>query len=115
MYVPLLDGSYVQIESVSMNTLKETLGVWSCPSGDSTKACESMPEKGQEWIDRVKDGKLNRRDVWFLVQNQFWPKVGYGLYCNTSTLKQLTLCMEKQYWQLIPLDGVIRSAPAGMR
>ena len=48
--VPLPDGSYVPIESVSVDTSKETLGVWSCPSGDSNKACEIMQEKGQEWI-----------------------------------------------------------------
>ena len=35
--------------------------------------------------------------------------------CNTSTLKQLTLCTKKQYWQLIPLSGVICSVPTGMR
>jgi hypothetical protein len=74
-----------------------------------------MKETGQEWIDRAKEGKLNRRDVWFLVQHQFWPKVGYGLCCNTSTLKQLSMCMKKQYWQLIPIGGVIRSAPAMTR
>ena len=79
MYVPLPDGSYVQIESVSMNTAKETLGIWLCPSGDSTKACGGMQEMGQEWIDRTKEGKLNRRDVWFLVEDQFWPKVSYRL------------------------------------
>ena len=113
MHVPLPDGSYVPIEPVSVDTSNETLGVWSCPSGDLTKACASMKEKGQEWIDRAKEGKINRRYMWFLVQHQFWPKVGYGLCCNTSTLKQLTLCMKQEYWQLIPLGGVIRSAPAG--
>ena len=115
MFVPLPDGSQVPIESVSVDTEKETLGVWSCPSGNSTKAITSMKEKGQEWLDRAKESKLSRRDVWFLVDTQFWPKVSYGLCCNTSSLQQLTLCLKKQYWQLLPLGGVIRSAPAGMR
>jgi hypothetical protein len=34
LHVPLLDGSYVPIEPVSVDTSKETLGVWSCPSGN---------------------------------------------------------------------------------
>ena len=49
-------GVYVPIEAVTVDKAKETLGVWSCPSGDSSKACEIMESKGQEWIDRAKGG-----------------------------------------------------------
>ena len=65
--VPLPDGSFVQIEHASVDTAKETLGVWSCPSGDATTALEEMKSKAQEWLDRAKEGKLGRRDIWFLV------------------------------------------------
>ena len=114
-HVPMPDGSYVPIEPVGVDTAKETLGVWSCPSGDSTKACSIMEEKGQEWIDRAKEGHLARRDIWFLVDHQFWPKVGYGLCCNMAPVSKLNLCLKKQYWELIPLGGVIRSAPKELR
>ena len=61
--VPMPDGVYVPIEAVTVDEAKETLGVWSCPSGDSSKACEIMESKGQEWINRAKEGHISRQDV----------------------------------------------------
>ena len=66
-------------------------------------------------MDQAKEGKLGRRDIWFLVQHQFWPKVSYGLCSNTASFSQLMLCLKKQYWQLIPLGGIIRTAKAPIR
>jgi len=77
------------IESVEIDNARETLGVWSRPSGDSSKACKIMESRGQEWIDRAKEGHISRRDVWFLVDPQFWSKVGYRLCRKTAPLKQL--------------------------
>ena len=54
--VPMPDSVCVPIEAVAVDEAKETLGVWSCPSGDSSKACEIMESKGQDRIDRAKGG-----------------------------------------------------------
>ena len=64
--VPMPDGSSVPIEHLSVDTIKETLGVFSCPPGKADAHIKSMQKKAQEWIDRAKEGKLRRRDVWFL-------------------------------------------------
>ena len=57
-----------------------------------------------------------RRDIWFLVDHQLWPHLSYGLCSNTSSsFDDLTSCLDKQYWQLIPLGGSVRSAKCEIR
>lgn len=70
-----------------------------------------MKEKAQEWIDRVKDGRLRKRDIWFLVEVQFWPRVGYGISYNTAFHAKLEQAVSKQYYHRIPIGGVVWSAP----
>ena len=74
-----------------------------------------MKEKAQEWIDWAKEGRLRRRDVWFLLDVQFWPRVGYGICCNMATHSKLESVLSKQHYQLIPMVGVVRTAPALVR
>ena len=81
--VPMLDGSQVQIEHAAVDTAKETLGVWTSPVRDSKAALETMQNKADKWISRAKEGTLSRRDVWFLLDRQLWPRVGYGLNRKT--------------------------------
>ena len=108
--VPMPNGTMVAIDHLSVNDAKETLGVWTCPSGSATKSLEVLRTKAQEWLDRAKEGKMMRRDIWFLLDHQLWPKLDYGLCNNTASFEDLGLCLKKQWWQLLPLGGVIRSA-----
>ena len=62
-------------------------------------------------MDKAKNGKLKRRLVWFLLEKQFWPKVRYGLCGNTASFAQLEDCLQRQYWQIMLLGGIIRSEP----
>ena len=62
------------------------LWVMTCPTGDSTAVIEQMQEKARSWIDCAKNAKLSRRNFWFLVDRQFWPKVSFGLCCNMAQL-----------------------------
>ena len=50
-----------------------------------------------------------------MLEKQFWSRVGYGISSNTSCFQILTDCLKRQYWQLIPLGGIIRTATAGTR
>jgi len=56
-----------------------------------------------------------QRDIWFLTKHQLWPKVSYGLCSNTASLVDLNVALQKQYFQLVPLGGIIRSAPVSLR
>jgi hypothetical protein len=115
MVVPMPDGTMEVIDHLPISKLKETLEVYSCPTGSAAGALAAMRKKAQEWVDKAKEGKLKRSDVWFLLDCQFWPWVGYGLCCNPSAHSVLEECLQKQYFELLPLDGVIRTAPRVIR
>jgi hypothetical protein len=74
-----------------------------------------MQEKAQNWINAVRSGHLHRQNVWFLLKVQFWPWVGYGLCSTTVTFSELEQALHRQYYQILPLGGVVRSAPVGSR
>ena len=77
--VPTVDGGGPPIEHLGVDVVKETLGVFVCPSGVADKQLEVIKFKAQEWASRAEDSKLRRRDVWFLVDHQLWPQLSYGL------------------------------------
>lgn len=115
LVVPLPDGSFEQIEHASVDTVKETLGVFTCVSGKSDDANVEMAKKAQEWIDNAKNGKVQRRNLWFLLDASFWPKVSYGLNCNLSSFEVLSECLQKQWYQILPMGGIKRSVKKGIR
>ena len=113
--VPLPDGSYAPIDHLSVDTARETLGVYTCPSGKSSSHIDAMKKKAQEWIDRGKEGYLRRRDVWFLLDHQLWPKLSYGLCSLSASWKELDDCLRTKWHKIVPMGGLIRTAPAMIR
>ena len=113
--VPMPDGSMTPIEHLSVDTAKETLGVYTCPSGKAKAQIKAMQQKAQDWIDRAKEGKMRRRDIWFLLDHQLWPKVSYGLCTISAPWKELDGCLKNKWWQIVPMGGLIRSAPRDIR
>ncbi len=84
----------------------KTLGSMTSPTGSSAAALGQMQQQGQEWVNRVKSGKLSWHNVWFMVDRQFWPRVRYSI-CSTSTSwEELDQCLRRIYWQLVPRGGV---------
>ncbi len=68
-----------------------------------------MQEKAQEWVNNVRNGHLHRRNVWFSLKVQFWPRIGYGLCSSTASFNELDRALHRQYYQILPLGGVIRT------
>jgi hypothetical protein len=83
--VPLADGSLEDIKHLPVSRAVKTLRSMTCPSGSNVAALQRMQTQGQEWVDRVKSGKLSRRNVWFMLDCQFWPRLGFGICNNTAS------------------------------
>ena len=58
---------------------------------------------------------MRRRDIWFLLDHQLWPKVSYGLCTLSAPWKELDGCLMNKWWQIVPMGGLIRSAPREIR
>lgn len=68
--VPMPDGTMRQVEHLSVDTTKETLGVFTCPSGDFGTHLLGTKKKGQECTVRAKESHIMIRDIWFLLDCQ---------------------------------------------
>jgi len=62
-------------------------------------------------VDAVRSGHLHQRNVWFLLGVQFWPWVGFSICNSRATYDESEHALQKQYFQILPLGGVIRTAP----
>ncbi len=113
--VPMADGSNATIDQLSVTNAIKTLGSMTCPSGCNKAALERMQQQGQEWVDRVISGKISRRNMWKMLDCQFWPRLGYAIGNNTATLLEFDKSLQKIYWQVVPQGGVHGSAPKHLR
>ena len=74
-----------------------------------------MREKAQKWIDKAIVGRLLRRNLWFLLDKQFWPGVAFGISSITASFEELDQCMMKTYYGLLSISGVRRSIKKELR
>ncbi len=108
--VPLPKGGSAAIAHRPVSHAEKALGALTSPDGSSAGAILQMQEKVQQWVDAARNGHLHCQNVWFLLGLQFWPWVDYSLCNSTATYDELEHALQKQYYQILPLGGVIRTA-----
>ncbi len=113
--VPLADGSFAHTENLGVEVPNKTLGTMTCPSGNNKGAIDYMRSKGMAWRDMVAGGTLSGRNIWFMLDKQFWPRVSYGLCAVSASYQELSKCLMKMYYGVHPLGGVCRTARRGIR
>ena len=106
--VPIADGTLTPIDHLPVTTPTKTLGQMTCPTGSSEGALQQMREKAQKWIDKAKGGNLHRRNLWFLLNKQFWQGVAFGISSITASFAELDQCMMKTYYGLLSISRVRR-------
>lgn len=104
--IPLHDGSVVEIKHLAVLEAHKTLGSMTCPTGSSDAAVVQIRDTAQKWLDKASNAKLSHHNFWFLMERQFWPQVGFGICNSTTMLSELKECLQKIYWQLVPLGGL---------
>jgi hypothetical protein len=105
----------VPIAHKQVDHAEKTLGAMTLPDGNSGASIQLMQEKAQNWINAMRSGHLHRRNVRFSLKVQFRPQVKYGLCSTTATFSKLEQALHWQYYQILPLGGVVRSTPVGSR
>ena len=115
LWVPQTDDTVASVEHFGVAHASKTLGSMTAPSGAFGPAQERIAAKAQAWVDTAKNAKLSRQNLWFLVDRQFWPKVGFGIGTIAAPFEALTTCLHRQYYQLLSLGGIRRSVPLPVR
>jgi hypothetical protein len=81
-----------------VTTPTKTLGQMTCPMEISKGAITQMKDKARKWIDKAKGGKLHRRNIWFLLDKQFWPGVAFGISSISASFNELDQCLMRTYF-----------------
>jgi hypothetical protein len=110
LVIPLSDGTVAPIGNCGVEESHKSLGLMTCPSGLHEAAITYMKERAQGWINQATLPNLRRHHLWFLLGRQFMPKVMYGIWTNSAPYAVLLECLMKQYYNMVPLGGVWRSA-----
>jgi hypothetical protein len=113
--IPLPREEEAPISHKSVNHAEKTLGAMTLPDGNSKASIHLMQEKAQKWINDVQNGHLHRCNIWLSLKMQFWPRVGYGLCSSTATFAALEKALHRQYYQILPLVGVVQTTPVMSR
>jgi hypothetical protein len=113
--VPMPDSTMALFKHRAVDNAQKTLGVVTCPSGNSMGSLQQMREKTQKWLDSQTAGHLHRRMMWFSVGCQLWPLVKYGLCCSMATLPELETDLLPFYGKMLPLSGVVCKANPGIQ
>ncbi len=87
--ISMPDRTMASITHQAVDNAQMTLGVVTCPSGNSTGSLLQIKDKAQKWLDSLSAGCLHRRMMWFNVDRQLWPSVKYGLCCIMAILPEL--------------------------
>ncbi len=111
----MVNGAMEPIQHLLVDEAVKTLGYMTCPTGCNKAAIQQMQKQGQEWVDKVKLGYLSRQDMWFMVDCQLWPRMGFGICNSLATWSELSECLRRVYFQLMPKGGIRGSAPVQIR
>jgi hypothetical protein len=114
-YVLLPNGTMSAITHQAVDNAQKTLGVVTCPLGNSNGSLCQMKEKAQKWLDSLTAGRLHCQMMWFSVDRQLWPLVWYGLCCSMATLLEFEMVLLSFYRKMLPLRGIISKANRGIR
>jgi hypothetical protein len=113
--VPLPGGGSAGIGHKPVSHAEKTLGAMTSPDGNCRTAIRMMQDKAQQWVNDVRNGKLHRRNVWFSLKFQLRPRIIYGLCSSTATFDELSNAMRRQYYQILPLNGIVRTTAIASR
>ncbi len=112
--VPLEDGTYAAIEHLSADTPTKTLGQMTCPMGGSEGAIAQMQQKAQGWLTKASASKLNKCNISFLLDKQFWPAVSFEISSVCAPFATLEDCLMKFYYNLLPICGYTETTGVGI-
>jgi hypothetical protein len=112
--VPLPGGSKAAISHKSVGHAKKTLGAMTSPDGNSSASICMMQDKAQQRINDVRNGHLHHQNIWFLVEVQL-PCIQYGSCSSTASFQELDRALHRQYYQILPLGGIVRTTPVESR
>jgi hypothetical protein len=84
-----LEALWELVAVAGIDTPIKMLGSITAQMGSNARAITQMKDKAEAWLAQAQAGKLHKQNIWFLMDKQFWPKVGYGIGTVAATFQEL--------------------------
>jgi hypothetical protein len=97
LMIPQKGGSRALVKLRDVNDPQETLGVFSCPSGDFGFHIERKMEKGKKWVVRLCRNKSPPADGWMGLRYALLPSMTYGFAAICPDLDMLEAEFQSLY------------------
>ena len=85
------------------------LGFYHSLGASKSNHVKEMIKKGIDWVNRVKTGKLPRRDAWMSFFAQLLPGMNWGVVAVVLTPQALRRYYQDLYYKILPVLGVNRN------
>jgi hypothetical protein len=96
LYIPQKLGTPASVLLRCVSDAEETLGMWSCPTGDFGTHVSKKMAAGHLWVERLHQNRCPAADGWLGFRYSLMPKVTYGFAAITIDPAEL----EKQFQAL---------------
>jgi hypothetical protein len=97
LLIPQKSGPPVPIPMKDVTHCEETLGVWSCPTGDFGVHIEKKMKDGHLWAERLRRNRPPPADGWMGFRYALMPSMTYGFSAITPDLDMLEKSFNKLY------------------
>ena len=99
--IPKPDGSCATIPLKEVDEAVETLGVFTCPSGDFSAQLKKIKGKGLDWAENLRSNYLAPTDAWLGFKAQLYPSMKYGIGTISVKPKLMEVTYQKVYYRLL--------------
>lgn len=101
LYIPQKSGVDAAVPLRCVTVAEETLGVWSCPSGDFGVHVSKKMEKGHLWVERLRRNRCPAADGWLGFRYSLMPKMTYGFAAITIPPDELEKSFQALYREVL--------------
>ena len=107
--VPQPGNTEVAIAQLSPFESAKELGVRESVSGGSQDQLLALRDKFRQWVAKIRNSHLQPGYAWMAYRLQIWPGIRYSLGTLTNDMEEIFDLFQKEYYDLLPSLGVVRS------
>ena len=109
------DNETTEIPSLATCEERKSLGVYFCPEGGSKKQMNTIKEKVDKWVNKMKNGYLPTNLAWMAYCHKLWPSARFGLGTMTNEVEAMESMLDKEDYESLNGFRVASTLKKGWR
>ena len=109
------DNETTEIPSLATCEERKSLGVYFCPEGGSKKQMNTIKEKVDKWVNKMKNGYLPTYLAWMAYCHKLWPSARFGLGTTPNEVEAMESMLDKEDYESLNGFRVASTLKKGWR